>query len=297
MSQVGGFEPIASGLYLEGLAYDRSRDLIWYSDVIGGGVHGVTADGTAFRSLNAGRMWTGGVFLNSDGAILSSGAGGIMWNDPESGASGWLIDSLGGEPINGINEMISDGAGGLYFGTVDIENVAIGKTPRPSSIWRLTSRGEAIQMAEGPGFVNGMMLSNDSAQLYYNDTFDGTYAFDVRGDGSLTDRRKLLDKEDCDGMALDAEGNLWVTGYKSSALICMRPDGAAVQRIETPANAITQIRFGGADLCDVYLTSVPVDSGDNLAVGEVPVDKKSVLYRGRSGIAGQPILPTQFSLT
>ena len=40
----GQFEKIATGLYLEGLAVDYARDVIWYSDVIGGGIPGIKPD-------------------------------------------------------------------------------------------------------------------------------------------------------------------------------------------------------------------------------------------------------------
>jgi len=87
---VQGYEPIARGLYLEGLAIDLQRGVVWYSDVIAGGVHDLYPDGSV-RTLNPERMWTGGVLVNADGCVLSTGAGGIMWNNPATGASGWLL--------------------------------------------------------------------------------------------------------------------------------------------------------------------------------------------------------------
>ena len=84
---MGEFEKVTSGIYLEGLAIDHFRGAIWYSDVIAGGIHG------------------------------------IMWNNPETGACGWLLNEIEGRPVNGINEMVPDGTGGIYFGTNDIENV------------------------------------------------------------------------------------------------------------------------------------------------------------------------------
>lgn len=39
--RVDSFEKVASGLWLEGLAIDYRRHIVWYSDVIGGGVHGL----------------------------------------------------------------------------------------------------------------------------------------------------------------------------------------------------------------------------------------------------------------
>jgi sugar lactone lactonase YvrE len=77
----------------------------------------------------------------------------------------------------------------------------------------------------------------------------------------------------------------------------VQPDGSLLESIATPAGAITQIRFGGADMRDYYLTCVPADGGDGLAVGQVPTEERSMLLRGRSDVAGMPIAPAQFKLT
>jgi sugar lactone lactonase YvrE len=296
MPQVGEFEAIARGLYLEGLAVDYARNVVWYSDVIAGGVHGVRPDGTRVATLNPDRMWTGGVMMNEDGAVLSSGEGGIMWNHPDTGRSGWLITEIDGKPINGINEMMPDGTGGMFFGSVDIEMIKTGDAPRPATIWRITADGEVTVAADGLGFANGIMLSEDGRELYYNDTFVSPHVFDVDANHRLSNRRRLIDKEDCDGMALDAEGNLWITGFRSSALTRIRRDGAPLEPVPTPAEAITQIRFGGADMRDYYLTCVPGDGGDGLKEGILPTEQRSVLYRGRSATPGLPIAPTRFKL-
>ena len=140
------------------------------------------------------------------------------------------------------------------------------------------------------------MLSADRKRLYYNDTFDSTYVFDVLPDLSLANRKRLVEKQDCDGMALDADGNLWITGFRSSEITRARTDGSLLTPVATPAGAITQVRFGGADMRDFYFTSVPADGGDSLAVGVMPTEKRSFLYCGRSELPGMPIPPTQFKL-
>ena len=113
-SVVSHFKQLASGIYLEGLAVDHRDGLVWYSDVLGGGVH-CYPNREAREPLNASRRWTGGVLMNADGSVLSSGEGGIRWNHPGTGASGWLINQLQGEPVIGINEMYPDGEGGLFL--------------------------------------------------------------------------------------------------------------------------------------------------------------------------------------
>ena len=42
---------------------------------------------------------------------------------------------------------------------------------------------------------------------------------------------------------------------------------------------------------DVLITTVPADGGDNLKDGVLPSAQRSVLYRGRSDIAGAALQP------
>ena len=290
------FTEVARGLYLEGLAVDYARETVWYSDVIAGGLHGLREGADTVTVLNPERMWTGGIMLNEDGKVLSSGQHGIMWNDPVTGESGWLVEKIGGQAINGINEMVADGHGGMFCGTVDIDKIIDGQPTRPATLYHLSPDGTARVAADGLGFANGIMLSPDGKRLYYCDTFDGVYAFDVSPDLELSNRRQLLKKEDADGMALDAEGNLLVTGYKSGELVRLSPEGQDLGTVTTPAGGITQVRFGGADMRDFWITSVRPDAGDTLAVGEVPTEPSSILYRGRADFAGLPLAPARFRL-
>lgn len=292
----GEFINLASGIYLEGLAVDYDRDLVWYSDVVSGGVRSASFDGAPRFTLNPERMWTGGIMMNHCGAVLSSGQGGIMWNDPETCASGWLIDTIGGKPVNGINEMMPDGKGGIYCGSVDIEMIALGQTPRAATIWHIAADGTVRTVAENLGFANGIMMAADGSALFYNDTFDATYAFDILADGTLGPRRKLLDKPDCDGMALDAEGNLWLTGFESGHFERIRPDGARLDPVSTPARAITQIRFGGPDMRDYVFTAVSPEGGESLKEGIPLTARHSHLYRGRSYVPGMRIEPAGFTI-
>ncbi len=77
---VGHFEEVASGNYLEGLAVDYERGIVWYSDVIGGGVHSLKPDGSSV-SLKAGRMWTGGVLVAGSLQTWVIGANGMRFPD------------------------------------------------------------------------------------------------------------------------------------------------------------------------------------------------------------------------
>lgn len=284
------FRQIAKGLYLEGLGADTATGDVWYSDVIAGGIHRIAPGGTK-TSFDTARMWTGGVMMNADGKVLSSGQGGIKWTDPATGKSGWLVDG-----ISGVNEMVYDGSGGLIFGTVDLDRIVAGQEARPSGIFRLNPDRSVTPLAEEIGFVNGIILSADGKRLFYNQTFDAVYAFDVEGDGRLANRTRLLDKPDCDGMAMDADGTLWVTGFQSDHFVRLRPDGALLDAFPVPAGAVTQLRFGGADSRNIWFTAVPPEAGEDLKVGRLPTEERSMLYQGRADRPGAPLAPARFDL-
>ncbi|WP_159981829.1 MULTISPECIES: SMP-30/gluconolactonase/LRE family protein [unclassified Novosphingobium] len=298
MSQLspGDFTALASGIYLEGLAVDHERGVIWYSDVVGGGIHAVKPDGTPVGVLDPERMWTGGIMINADGAILSSGQGGVRWNNPETGASGWLIDTLDGKPVNGINEMYPDGEGGMFFGTLDIESVIAARPARPTEIWHLTRDGHTIRLAEGLRFTNGIGYNPSLAQFYCSETFGQALAWDVTPSFELTNRRVLLDRDDCDGLALDAEDAIWIPGVYSPGIIRrVTPTARELPPVPTPPGATTQVRFGGADGRDIYITLVPADAGECLRTGR-PLSGTSTLQRGRSTVPGVKIEATCFDL-
>lgn len=289
------FTALTRGIYLEGLAIDHPRGTVWYSDVIAGGVHGLggKCDGMSF---DTDRMWTGGIMVNEDGAVLSSGQGGIRWNHPDTGQSGWLVREILGEPINGINEMVADGHGGIFCGSVDLERIVQGQRTRPATIYHLAADGAVRIAADDLGFVNGIMLSPDGRQLYCNETFDGTWMFDVSPDLALSNRRRLIEKPDCDGMALDAEGNLWITGFGGGDIVRLRSDGTALEPYATPGPGNTQLRFGGEDMRDVWFCAVDPNAGQGLATADLPSEKTSVLYKGRSALAGMPLAQPRFKL-
>jgi sugar lactone lactonase YvrE len=284
------FETVARGLYLEGLFVDGEG--AWTTDVIKGEVRR-QADGRTWR---AGTPYLAALLMNADGCMLSSGPGGIAWFDPASDKSGWLIGAAGGRPLVGVNEMTSDGAGGIYFGTVDLPAIERGEKPGPATLYRLDAEGRLTAVAENLVFSNGLSLSPDGRRLYHNESFHGVFVYEVAPDGSLGARTMLLEKPDCDGMALDVEGGVWISGFSSGELLRLTPDGSIDQRLALPGQAATNVFFGGADGRDLYVTTVSPETAAALAEGELPEAETSVLYRTRAEIPGLPVERPRFRL-
>jgi sugar lactone lactonase YvrE len=172
-----------------------------------------------------------------------------------------------------------------------------GAATRPTELYRLTASRDLIKLADGLGFTNGIMYDAPRKRFYCNDTFRGTWQFDVADDLSLTNKRMLIEKEDADGMALDAEGNVWITGFRSNFFTRIAPNGERLADVNTPAGSITQVRFGGADGRDYYFNSVPSDGGDTLKEGGEITTANSFLFKGRSDVPGLKIEPANFALS
>jgi sugar lactone lactonase YvrE len=236
-----------------------------------------------------------GILLNNDDKVLASGIGGIVWVDPETRASGVLIDAIDGEPIRGVNEMIPDGAGGLYFDTVDIPAQNRGAPMATGGLYHLEAGGRVRRLREGIAFGNGVGLSPDRRTVYNNDTGDGTYATALRSDGSPGEVRRLIEKADADGLAVDAEGCIWVSGYATPELLRLSPAGEVVQRLATPGG-VSNVRFGGADMRDLYVTVTCPEVMAAYQTQQTPTVRGSTVSRGRAPVAGLPIPRTGFTL-
>jgi sugar lactone lactonase YvrE len=279
------WEAVARGHYLEGLLIDGQT--IWYTDVVTGGVRRVGTDAVLLPE----RTMIGGLLFHEDGRLLVAGSGGIVWVDPASGDQGIVVDGL-----DGVNEICADGRGGLYFGTVDLPSILAGKRPRPASLLHLDANCVLTECKSGLAFANGLSPSADGTRLFFNESFAGTCAWQLETDGAPGALLWSVEKYDCDGMALDADGNVWISGFSSNELLCLDPDGRELRRLTLPGPACTNLRFGGADMRDLYVTIVDPAAAQALAEGKVPDGQSSTLFKTRSDVAGRPPMLAKLSL-
>jgi sugar lactone lactonase YvrE len=286
------FQAVVDGYHLEGMSV--VGDVLWVSDVFDGGIRRCTPDGRVDVFLPE-RAQVGGILQNDDGKVLCSGRDGIAWVDPATGSSGMLLDAIDGEPIRGVNEMIPDGDGGLYFGVLDIESIERHAPKRPGGLYRLSVEGAVREVCGGITFANGIALSPDRRTLYCNETGSGPTAYELthRGAGPPV---LLHPQHDADGLALDARGDLWSVGYHSSEILRLAPDGTIRERIATPAPGISNIRFGGTGDRDIFITATSPEAMAEYQETGAPTTRGSTVYRARTETAGQPIPPTRLRL-
>lgn len=99
---------------------------------------------------------------------------------------------------------------------------------------------------------NGIVGTPDGKRLFIADIRAGkTWTYDIQPDGTLTNKT-LRCELGSDGMTLDTEGNLYLTGKGVSIFA---PDGKQIEHIAVPESWTANVSFGGADHQTLFITA------------------------------------------
>lgn len=227
---------------------------------------------------------TGGAEL-----IAATGLGfGIL--DPATGALRMLVEAELGDRMN---DGKCDPRGRFLAGTL-----TYGRTPGAAALYRLDGVGGvdcvATLLVDGLTLSNGIGWSPDGETMYLVDTGPRTlWAFDYRlDDGTPLAPRPLVRMEESegnpDGLAVDADGAVWVAMHWSGRIHRYAPDGTLQEVLAAPTKRVTSLAFGGPDLADLYVTSACFSYGEQQLVDD---PHAGGLFRFRPGVTGLPVSP------
>jgi gluconolactonase len=172
---------------------------------------------------------------------------GILWPEQRMLANSFA----NGATLGRLNDLIADGKGGAYF-TVS------------GAAHYVSENGEVSTVEDQNIRSNGIMLSPDGRTLYVTNNTN-VLAFDVRADGSTANRRDFgtLNGDDGgDGMAIDSEGRLYVTGNQGVHVLSAR--GEYLGLIPTPRRPIT-LAFSGRDKKTLFVPQMGAVGPDGKA--------------------------------
>lgn len=138
----------------------------------------------------------------------------------------------------------------------------------PGTVYWINAAGETAVFDDTVVGPNGIVLSADDRTLYVAHNVGESSSEIVRWplaeDGSAAGPKELVASfEPCvaDGMAVDADGRIWVTCYSYGTAHLIDPStGETVERITTEKKGLTNAAFGrGADANTLYLTGSDMD--------------------------------------
>lgn len=153
------------------------------------------------------------------------------------------------------NDMVVDRHGRAYVGNFgsDIFN----REPQKNAeLIMVSPEGVARVVARDLGFPNGSVIPPDGKTLIVGESFAHRLTeFDIAADGSLTNQRiwaELGEKTTPDGIALDAEGAIWVASPFSHELLRVKHGGEVVESIK-PERMPIACALGGPDRRTLYV--------------------------------------------
>ena len=264
------------------------------------GLRGVVSPHAQVELVKAGFVFTEGPLPMADGGLLFSDLrasriyrldliGGIKLHRGETNATNGLAYSPRGEllaaesaarrisvtardgsvreltrgdgvnPLASVNDLIADARGGVYFTDPNAWPTVPGSK---AAVYYLPPGERAARVVEDRiARPNGVALAPDGRTLYVDDTAgESVYAYDVRADGRLTNRRALIRLRDikagqesgADGMAVDREGRIFVTTITGVQMFDR--EGTYLGTIPIPQRP-TNVAFSGPGKGTLYVTA------------------------------------------
>ncbi|WP_020652427.1 SMP-30/gluconolactonase/LRE family protein [Massilia niastensis] len=236
----------------EGVLWHAATRQVWFVDIKERRIHCCEADGRNRRSWHAPGQ-VSFIVPAADGGFVCALEDGLYRFIETRGEFVPLAKIEAEEHGNRFNDGHVDAAGRLWFGSMDdSEEQARG------ALYRFDGR-LVRRMDEDYVITNGPAVSPDGRTLYHTDTLARRiYAFDLLPDGGLAHKRVLVELEGGgypDGMAVDAEGHLWVATFGGWRIDRFDTQGRKLGEVRFPCANITKLAFGGDDLRTVYVSS------------------------------------------
>lgn len=241
---------LVSGLHFtEGPAADAAGN-VYFSDVTGSTIYkwSLSNQISTFLTNSGG---ANGLMFDGSGYLVAceGGAGQMVSISPQANVTA-LTSTYGGVRYNEPNDLWIDPAGGIYFtDPVFFTNTV----PQGGQhvYYLKPGTNAAIRVVTDMVRPNGLVGTSDGATLYIADWGAGVvYRYSVNSDGTLSNKTAFAAVK-CDGMTLDAEGNVYLT---ETAIRVFNSTGQELEQISVPARP-TNLEFGGGDRKTLFITT------------------------------------------
>ena len=179
-----------------------------------------------------------------------------LWSISPKGKVRVLLNSFQGRRFNGPNDLWVHPRGQIYFTDPYYQrSYWERKTPeiQGQKLYYLPKgRKKAIIADSNLVQPNGIIGTPDGGLLYVADIRDNkTYRYRINADGSVSDR-ELFVQQGSDGMAIDEQGNIYLTGRGVSVF---NPNGKKIAQIDVPAKWTANACFGGSNKDVLFITA------------------------------------------
>lgn len=243
--------------FTEGPASDAKGN-VYFTDQPNDRIVRIKIDGTVSDFLKpAGR--SNGMFFAPDGKLIACADGNTeMWEiDTQTGSHRVLFSAYKNSRFNGPNDVWVHSTGTLYFTDPFYKRPwwQHSTQPQPTrAIYAADRDGSNVRLLDDQFKTpNGIVGDAARGLLFVADIGDSkTYVYKITDDAALVDR-KLFCNEGSDGMTLDRDGNLYLTG--KAGVTVYDSSGQKREVIAVPRGWTANVCFGGKDHDQLFITA------------------------------------------
>ncbi len=210
-----------------------------------------------------------GMYFDRDGNLLTCADDeNQLWSIRPDKQVTVLIKDFNGKLLNGPNDLWIRPDGNLYFTDPLYRRPYWRRDPAMQQagqhVYYLDRKsGKVTPVATDLTQPNGVIGTPDGKTLYVADIgARKTYAYAIQPGGTLTDKQ-LFCELGSDGMTLDTEGNVYLTGRGVSVF---DRTGKKIEQIDVPEGWTANVTFGGKDRDLLFITASKAVYGLKLRV-------------------------------
>jgi gluconolactonase len=166
-----------------------------------------------------------------------------------------VLTNYEGKLFNGPNDIWLRPSGGLYFTDPYYKRPYWKRGPKEQGefVYHLApDQKQLTRVIDDLKQPNGIIGTPDGKQLYVADIGAGkTYRYQIQPDGALKEK-KLFCEMGSDGVTLDNEGNLYLTG---KGVFVFDASGKQIEHLDVPEAWTANVCFGGKDHQTLFITA------------------------------------------
>ena len=258
-------EKIATGfMFTEGPIWNAAKKCLYFSDIPANKMWKWTeAKGAELFRDPSGK--SNGLTLDKQGRLLACEHANRRVSRTESdGKVVTIADKYNGKKLNSPNDVVVKSDGSVYFSdppyglSADFGNLGEQELPF-QGVYRLSPDGKTLTLlVDDFDRPNGLAFSPDESILYIDDTARvHIRVFDVKPDGTIANGRVFADltsnaEGNVDGMKVDSEGNIYVTGPGGVSIFDSSGDKLGI--IEMP-EVSANVAWGDDDWKTLFITA------------------------------------------
>ncbi len=242
--------------FTEGPAVDR-RGNVFFTDQPNDRIMKWNAtDGTITTFKQPAGRANGMYFDRKDNLLACADEKNELWSITPDGKATVLVENYQGKLLNGPNDVWVRPDNALYFTDPFYKRPYWKRGPTEQSgehVYFLSrDRKTLTRVADDLKQPNGIIGTPNGKTLYVSDIgARKTYAYDIRKDGSLENKR-LFCELGSDGMTIDNKGNVYLTG---KGVTVFDRKGTKIEQIAIPEPWTANVAFGGTDRQTLFVTA------------------------------------------